>query len=67
MVGKIRRDGSCFDKYQHNRDLVNFINLFADPSTDLPFGWETKKDRNSKVGYYMFISVCDVIHGGRVH
>lgn len=49
MVGKIRRDSSTFDKYQHNRDLVAFINMFADHSADLPFGWETKKDRNSKV------------------
>lgn len=49
MVGKIRRDTSCFDKYQHNRDLVAFINMFADTTAELPFGWETKKDRNSKV------------------
>ncbi|XP_054287754.1 E3 ubiquitin-protein ligase HECW2-like [Macrosteles quadrilineatus] len=48
MVSKIRRDPSTFERYQHNRDLVALINLFADSMRDLPRGWETKFDRNGK-------------------
>ncbi|XP_066998095.2 E3 ubiquitin-protein ligase HECW2 [Anabrus simplex] len=48
MVSKIRRDPSAFDRYQHNRDLVTLVNLFADSMRDLPRGWETKFDRNGK-------------------
>lgn len=49
MVSKIRRDGHAFDRYQHNRDLVTMLNMFADTGRDLPRGWETKFDRNGKV------------------
>lgn len=38
-----------FEKYQHNKELVALVNLFAEPSNDLPEGWDTKKDRNGKV------------------
>ncbi|KAL1138157.1 hypothetical protein AAG570_009849 [Ranatra chinensis] len=48
MISKIRRDVSAFDRYQHNRDLVAFVNLFADSVRELPRGWETKFDRNGK-------------------
>nr|CAD7403466.1 unnamed protein product [Timema cristinae] len=48
MVSKIRRDPQAFDRYQHNRDLVTLINMFADSLRDLPRGWETKFDRNGK-------------------
>ncbi|XP_075237322.1 hecw ubiquitin protein ligase isoform X2 [Lycorma delicatula] len=48
MVSKIRRDPSTFERYQHNRDLVALVNLFADSIRDLPRGWETKFDRNGK-------------------
>lgn len=48
MISKIRRDMSAFERYQHNRDLVAFINFFADPLKELPRGWETKFDRNGK-------------------
>jgi hypothetical protein len=51
MVSKIRRDGHAFDRYQHNRDLVTMLNMFADTGRDLPRGWETKFDRNEKVSY----------------
>lgn len=40
---------NMFERYQHNRDLVAFINHFADPMRELPRGWETKFDRNGKV------------------
>ncbi|KAF4518156.1 hypothetical protein B566_EDAN007847 [Ephemera danica] len=48
MVSKIRRDGHAFERYQHNRDLVTVLNMFADTGRDLPRGWETKFDRNGK-------------------
>lgn len=49
MISRIRRDSTTFDKYQHNKELVALVNMFADTSQDLPHGWDTKKDRNSKV------------------
>lgn len=49
MISKVRRDTSAFERYQHNRDLVAFVNMFADPLKDLPPSWETKLDRNNKV------------------
>ncbi|KAI5745050.1 hypothetical protein M8J76_007751 [Diaphorina citri] len=49
MVSKIRRDSNSFDRYQHNRDLIAFINLFADSVRELPRGWETKVDRSGKL------------------
>lgn len=52
MIVRIRRDPTVFDKYQHNKELVALINLFADPAKDLPNGWDTKKDRNSKVFFF---------------
>ena len=36
-------------RYQHNRDLVSFINLFADTRKEVPRGWEMKFDRSAKV------------------
>ncbi|KAL3268430.1 hypothetical protein HHI36_007541, partial [Cryptolaemus montrouzieri] len=48
MIVRIRRDPAHFEKYQHNKELVALVNLFADTSLDLPQGWDSKKDRNSK-------------------
>ncbi|KAG8230832.1 hypothetical protein J437_LFUL010229 [Ladona fulva] len=48
MISKIRRDAHAFERYQHNRDLVALVNMFADINRDLPRGWETKLDRNGK-------------------
>ncbi|KAJ8946936.1 hypothetical protein NQ314_008735 [Rhamnusium bicolor] len=48
MIVRIRRDPNVFDKYQHNKELVALVNMFADPSQELPSGWDTKKDRNAK-------------------
>ena len=39
----------CSFRYQHNRDLVTFLNIFSDTSLDLPQGWEMKFDRSGKV------------------
>ncbi|XP_030059687.1 E3 ubiquitin-protein ligase HECW1, partial [Microcaecilia unicolor] len=48
MILKIRRDARNFERYQHNRDLVNFINMFADTRLELPRGWEIKSDQQGK-------------------
>ncbi|XP_068897368.1 E3 ubiquitin-protein ligase HECW2 isoform X4 [Tenebrio molitor] len=48
MIVRIRRDPAVFDKYQHNKELVALVNMFADTNADLPEGWDTKKDRNAK-------------------
>ncbi|XP_036891288.1 E3 ubiquitin-protein ligase HECW1 [Sturnira hondurensis] len=48
MILKIRRDARNFERYQHNRDLVNFINMFADTRLELPRGWEVKTDQQGK-------------------
>ena len=49
MILKDRRDARNFERYQHNRDLVNFINMFADTRLELPRGWEIKTDQQGKV------------------
>ncbi|XP_021373793.1 E3 ubiquitin-protein ligase HECW2-like isoform X2 [Mizuhopecten yessoensis] len=48
MISKIRRDAKNFDRYQHNRDLVSFMNLFVDTNIELPSNWEMKFDRSGK-------------------
>lgn len=48
MVSRVRRDPTCFSRYQHNRDLVTLVNCFASPDKDLPSGWETKVDQSGK-------------------
>ena len=52
MINKIRRDPQTFERYMHNRDLVAFLNSFADANSELPRGWEMKFDRSSKVYKY---------------
>ena len=49
MILKVRRDARNFERYQHNRDLVVFLNTFADPRLELPRGWEMKTDMQGKV------------------
>ncbi|MBN3307378.1 HECW1 ligase, partial [Amia calva] len=48
MILKIRRDARNFERYQHNRDLVTFLNKFADTQLELPRGWEIKTDQVGK-------------------
>lgn len=50
MILKVRRDARNFERYQHNRDLVAFLNKFADTHLELPRGWEIKTDHQGKVG-----------------
>ncbi|KAK1336501.1 hypothetical protein QTO34_002531 [Cnephaeus nilssonii] len=37
------------ERYQHNRDLVGFLNMFANKQLELPRGWEMKHDHQGKV------------------
>uniref|UniRef100_A0A671QU99 HECT-type E3 ubiquitin transferase n=1 Tax=Sinocyclocheilus anshuiensis TaxID=1608454 RepID=A0A671QU99_9TELE len=48
MISKVRRDSHHFERYQHNRDLVAFLNMFANKQLDLPRGWEMKHDHTGK-------------------
>ncbi|XP_021334623.2 E3 ubiquitin-protein ligase HECW2 isoform X1 [Danio rerio] len=48
MISKVRRDAQHFERYQHNRDLVNFLNLFSNKQLELPRGWEMKHDHTGK-------------------
>ncbi|KAM4606558.1 E3 ubiquitin-protein ligase HECW1 [Polymixia lowei] len=48
MILKVRRDARNFERYQHNRDLVVFLNKFADTRLELPRGWEIKTDPQGK-------------------
>uniref|UniRef100_A0A672ZXG6 HECT-type E3 ubiquitin transferase n=1 Tax=Sphaeramia orbicularis TaxID=375764 RepID=A0A672ZXG6_9TELE len=48
MILKVRRDARNFERYQHNRDLVVFLNKFADTRLELPRGWEIKSDPQGK-------------------
>ncbi|XP_061692905.1 E3 ubiquitin-protein ligase HECW2 isoform X2 [Syngnathoides biaculeatus] len=48
MISKVRRDTHHFERYQHNRDLVAFLNMFANKQLELPRGWEMKHDHTGK-------------------
>ncbi|XP_029941987.1 E3 ubiquitin-protein ligase HECW2 isoform X2 [Salarias fasciatus] len=48
MISKVRRDAHHFERYQHNRDLVAFLNMFANKQLELPRGWEMKHDHMGK-------------------
>lgn len=63
MITKVRRDTHHFERYQHNRDLVGFLNMFANKQLELPRGWEMKHDHQGKVTYkwHTYISVQSVI------
>ena len=38
-----------YKKYQHNKELVKFLNFFSDQNLPLPAGWEMKYEKNNKV------------------
>ncbi|XP_016894253.1 E3 ubiquitin-protein ligase HECW2 isoform X2 [Cynoglossus semilaevis] len=48
MISKVRRDAHHFERYQHNRDLVAFLNMFTNKQLELPRGWEMKHDHMGK-------------------
>lgn len=49
MVHKIRKDPNNFLKYWHNKDLVNFLNMFVNKNEVLPENWQMKHDKSGKV------------------
>ncbi len=49
MISRIKRDPGSFERYQHNRDLVALVNVFAAHDRDLPPAWESRLDPNGKV------------------
>ena len=55
MVHKIRKDPMTFHKYWHNKDLVNFLNMFVNSEEDLPGNWQMKHDKTGKVGSYFLL------------
>ncbi|KAM6893228.1 E3 ubiquitin-protein ligase HECW2 isoform 1-T1 [Lycodopsis pacificus] len=65
MISKVRRDGHHFERYQHNRDLVAFLNLFANKQLELPRGWEMKHDHTGKVGRHPYQPSFFVDHNCR--
>lgn len=61
MILKVRRDARNFERYQHNRDLVVFLNKFADTQLELPRGWEIKTDPQGKVGHMCGVTQTDTM------
>ena len=50
ILQKIRANpATYYKKYQHNKELVKFLNLFSDASQPLPSGWEMKYEKNNKI------------------
>lgn len=46
IINKVRKDktNSAFERFQHNKDLVAFLNKFSNKNELLPTGWEMKMD-----------------------
>jgi len=49
ILQRIRHDSSLFKRYQHNKELVRFLNLFADSTRPLPTRWDVKHDDSGKI------------------
>jgi len=50
ILHKIRTNPAVYyKKYQHNKELVKFLNMFSDDKQPLPTGWEMKYEKNNKV------------------
>jgi hypothetical protein len=48
ILQRIRHDPLLFKRYQHNKELVRFLNLFADSTRPLPTRWDVKHDDSGK-------------------
>lgn len=50
IVNKVRNDklNSAYERYQHNKDLVAFLNKFTLKHEPFPMGWEVKVDDQGK-------------------
>ena len=49
ILQRIRHDPLLFKRYQHNKELVRFLNLFADSTRPLPARWDIKYDDSGKL------------------
>jgi len=49
ILQRIRHEPFLFKRYQHNKELVRFLNLFADPARSLPTRWDVKHDDSGKL------------------
>lgn len=48
IISRFRKGRAKFVEFEKNRDLVKFLNLFADTSQPLPANWERGKDTNNQ-------------------
>lgn len=51
LLTKVWRNPSSFQRYQHNREIVTLLNLFADDTKPLPSGWEARLDKHGRPFY----------------
>jgi hypothetical protein len=49
ILQRIRHEPLLFKRYQHNKELVRFLNLFADSTRPLPARWDVKHDDSGKL------------------
>ncbi len=50
VIQKIRTNPIVYyKKYQHNKELVKFLNMFSDTSQPMPAGWEKKYEKSNKI------------------
>jgi E3 ubiquitin-protein ligase HECW2 len=47
IIQRIRKDPSKFQNFQQNKELVDFVNSFADKTQPLPSGWQTATQGNT--------------------
>lgn len=50
IINRVRKDKthSAYERFQHNKDLVAFLNKFSMKNEPLPMGWEIKMDEQGK-------------------
>lgn len=50
IINRVRKDttNSAYERHQHNKLLVAFLNLFANKDNPLPLGWEMLTDEHGK-------------------
>uniref|UniRef100_A0A0M3IFA6 HECW1_helix domain-containing protein n=1 Tax=Ascaris lumbricoides TaxID=6252 RepID=A0A0M3IFA6_ASCLU len=53
IIHRIRKDASKFERFKHNRELVDFLNLFADETQPLPNGWQINEKLDKQVRLFI--------------
>uniref|UniRef100_A0AC35EV12 HECT-type E3 ubiquitin transferase n=1 Tax=Panagrolaimus sp. PS1159 TaxID=55785 RepID=A0AC35EV12_9BILA len=46
IIHKIRKEPKIYEKFGHTRELVDFLNFFADKTQPLPSGWQIARRPN---------------------